>query len=606
LLKSNVIQIALNYLKIFRTPLLLKQIIALVIFLFASNINSQTLVGSVTLEGNSFFSDNEIRNSMVLKVDKPFLADQLNADLKSIRSKYRDYGYLYAKISGAKTVFNNDSSFVDIKITVEEGKQVKLGEIIISGNKSISSKDILAGFETKTGDVLDYNVLNGDIKELLSEYEKRGSLFTTAYVEDVTIYDENTNPKIRLRLAVKEQSKVKISNVRIKGNEDTKDVVILRELKINEEKTVTREELMNMKFRLERLNIFDVVENPMIYTLTNKNESGLLIKVKEGNTNTFDGIIGYVPPANDKENGYFTGIINLSFRNLFGTARRLDARWQQETKSIQELELKYNEPYFFGLPLNVGGGFLQRLQDSSYTRRKFDAKGDILLTDKFTFGFSVGVDRIIPPEDSLVIFKVADSRVLYAGTEIRFDNRDNIFIPNKGILYKATYVYGDKKVYNKAGSSNAAEQSYSLQRYSMDVDVFFSFFKRQSLLVRLFAGQVVSDRLEDADYYKVGGIKNIRGYREEQFRASRFTYGTIEMRYSFSRKSFAALFLDPGYYYRPDDVLNKIPKQEGFLLGYGLGIRIETAIGVIGVNYAIGKEDGILDGKIHFGLINEF
>lgn len=575
-------------------------------FLFASNLNSQTLVGSVTFEGNSFFSDNDLRNSMVLKIDQPFLRDQFNADLKSIRSKYRDYGYLYAKISDSKTVFNNDSSFVDIKISVEEGKQVILGEIILSGNKSISSKEILGRFETKAGDVLDYNVLNGDIKELLSDYEKRGSLFTTAYVEDVTIYDENTNPKIRLKVSVKEQSKVKISNVRIKGNEDTKDIVILRELKINEEKTVTREDLMNMKFRLERLNIFDVVENPTIYTLTNKNESGLLIKVKEGNTNTFDGIIGYVPPANDKENGYFTGLINLSFRNLFGTARRLDARWQQETKSIQELELKYNEPYFFGLPLNVGGGFLQRLQDSSYTRRKFDARGDILLTDKFTFGFTVGVDRIIPPEDSLAIFTVADSRVLYAGTEIRFDNRDNIFIPNKGILYKATYIYGDKKVYNKAGSSNAAEQSYSLQRYSMDVDVYFSFFKRQSLLVRFFAGQVVSDRLEDADYYKVGGIKNVRGYRDEQFRASRFTYGTIEMRYSFSRKSFAALFLDPGYYYRPDDFLNKIPKQEGFLLGYGLGIRIETAIGVIGVNYAIGKEDGILDGKIHFGLINEF
>jgi outer membrane protein insertion porin family len=576
------------------------------VFLFASNLNSQTLVGSVTFEGNSFFSDNDLRNSMVLKIDQPFLRDQFNADLKSIRSKYRDYGYLYAKISDSKTVFNNDSSFVDIKISVEEGKQVILGEIILSGNKSISSKEILGRFETKAGDVLDYNVLNGDIKELLSDYEKRGSLFTTAYVEDVTIYDENTNPKIRLKVSVKEQSKVKISNVRIKGNEDTKDIVILRELKINEEKTVTREDLMNMKFRLERLNIFDVVENPTIYTLTNKNESGLLIKVKEGNTNTFDGIIGYVPPANDKENGYFTGLINLSFRNLFGTARRLDARWQQETKSIQELELKYNEPYFFGLPLNVGGGFLQRLQDSSYTRRKFDARGDILLTDKFTFGFTVGVDRIIPPEDSLAIFTVADSRVLYAGTEIRFDNRDNIFIPNKGILYKATYIYGDKKVYNKAGSSNAAEQSYSLQRYSMDVDVYFSFFKRQSLLVRFFAGQVVSDRLEDADYYKVGGIKNVRGYRDEQFRASRFTYGTIEMRYSFSRKSFAALFLDPGYYYRPDDFLNKIPKQEGFLLGYGLGIRIETAIGVIGVNYAIGKEDGILDGKIHFGLINEF
>jgi outer membrane protein assembly factor BamA len=596
----------LNHKKISGKAFLIKQIFALVIFTFTSNLYSQTIVGYLTFEGNSFFSDNELKSSMVLKADKPFLKDQFNADLKSIRTKYRDNGFLFARIANTYTKFNNDSTFVDIKITIDEGKQVKLGEIIISGNKAFSTNDILKKFDTKVGQILDNNTLNGDIKDLLGEYEKRGSLFTKATIEDISIYDESTNPKIRLKIAVKEQSRVKISNVRIKGNEDTKDKVILRELKINEDKTVTREDLQNMKFRLERLNIFETVENPMIYTLTNKNESGLLIKVKEGNTNTFDGIIGYVPPASDKENGYFTGLVNLSFRNLFGTARRLDARWQQETKAIQELELKYNEPYFFGLPINVGFGFLQRLQDSSYTRRKFDAKGDILLTDKFTFGFSVGVDRIIPPDDSLAVFKVADSRVLYAGTEIRYDNRDNVFIPNSGILYKASYVYGDKKIYNKQGSLNTADQSYSLQRYSMDVDVFFSFFKRQSLLVRFFAGQVVSDKLEDADYYKVGGINNVRGYREEQFRASRFTYGTVEMRYSFSRKSFASLFFDPGYYYRPDDALNNIPKQEGFIYGYGLGIRVETAIGVIGVSYAIGKEDGILDGKIHFGLINDF
>lgn len=581
-------------------------VLAVILFLFPTFLKSQTLVGSISLEGNYFFNDNDIKNSMVLKTDKPFLQDQFNADLKSIRAKYRDYGFLFARIVNPKYVYNGDSSYVDISITIEEGKQVKLGEIIITGNNVFTVNQIKSSFDTKVGEVLDYNTLNGDIKYLLDEYEKKGSLFTKIYVDEITVYDEDTDPKIRLKISVKEESSVMISNVRIKGNSDTKDDVIQRELKIEKGKPVTREDLNNMKFRLERLNIFETVEQPVIYTLTNKNESGLLIKVKEGNTNTFDGIIGYVPPANDKESGYFTGLVNLSFRNLFGTARRLDARWQQETKSIQELEFKYGEPYFFGLPLNLSAGFLQRLQDTSYTRRKFDAKGDILLTDKFTFGFTAGIDRVIPPDDSLAMFTVADSRILYAGTEIRYDSRDNVFIPNSGFLYRALFTYGDKKIYNRSGSLNSADQSFSMQRYSMDIDVFFSFFRRQSLLVRFFAGQIDSDKLEDADFYKVGGIKNIRGYREEQFRASRFTYGTVELRYAFSRKSFASVFADPGYYYRPADPLNNIPKQEGFLFGYGLGIRIETAIGLIGVNYAIAKEDGILDGKIHFGLINEF
>lgn len=606
--KINVIQsyIALNNVySSFAKYLMLLKAAAFLLFFTAPSF-SQTLVGAVNIEGNSFFSTNELKNTMSLKVDKSFIREQLNADLRSIRAKYRDYGFLFAKISESNVLFNGDSSYADISITIDEGKQVKLGEIIITGNSVFSEAQIKSNFDTKVGDVLDNATLNNDIKYLLDEYEKKGSLFTKIYVDDISTYDENTDTKIRIKINIKEESSVKISNVRIKGNTDTDDKVILRELKLDKNMTVTREDLQNMKFRLERLNIFESVDPPSIYTLTGKNESGLLINVKEGNTNTFDGVIGYVPPANENESGYFTGLINLSFRNLFGTARRLDARWQQETKSVQELEFKYGEPYFFGLPLNISAGFLQRIQDTSYTRRKFDAKGDVLLTDKFTLGFSAGIDRVIPPEDTLALFTVADSRILYAGTEIRFDSRDNFYIPTSGILYRALYTYGDKKIYNKTASSTTDGQSFSLQRYSMDIDVFFSFFKRQSLLVRLFAGQVESDRLEDADFYRVGGIKNIRGYREEQFRASRFTYGTVELRYAFSRKSFAAIFADPGYYYRPEDPVNNIPKQEGFLFGYGLGIRLETAIGVIGVNYAISKEDGLLDGKIHFGLINEF
>jgi len=538
---------------------------------------------------------------MILKADKKFSEDQLSSDLKSIREKYRSSGYLSARISDVVKKFTSDSSYADIRISIFEGKPALIGEINIRGNRTISSAEIKKIFETKTGEVLDNNTLSNDIKALLEAYEKKGNLFTKAVIDEITLYDD-LNPKIRIGITIKEESKIKIANVRIKGNEDTDDDVILRELRIKDDRTVTREAMSDMKFRLEKLNIFSSVEEPQIYTIPNRNESGLLITVREGNTNTFDGILGYVPPVTEGEKGYFTGLVNLSFRNLFGTARRLDARWQQETKSTQELELKYSEPYFFGLPLNVSGGFIQRIQDTSYTHRKFDFRGDILVSDRFTLGFTAGIDRVIPP-DSAVAYTIADSRVLYGGTELRYDSRDNVYIPVSGIVYRVNYAYGDKKIYSAQSEVN---QSFSLQRYSMDIDFYSSFFRRQSLLIRFFIGQVTSGKLEDADFYKVGGIKNVRGYREEQFRASKLTYGNIELRYAFSRKSFGHVFFDPGYYYRPPDEINGIPKQEGFIYGYGLGIRLETAIGIVGVSYAIGKGDGMLDGKIHFGLVNEF
>jgi outer membrane protein insertion porin family len=117
---------------------------------------------------------------------------------------------------------------------------------------------------------------------------------------------------------------------------------------------------------------------------------------------------------------------------------------------------------------------------------------------------------------------------------------------------------------------------------------------------------VNSPRFETADLYRFGGTRSVRGYREGQFLASRVGWSNVELRYSLTRRSFAAAFYDFGYYYRPEDNVALTPSQEGFVFGYGLGVRIETGLGMFGVSYALGKGDSILEGKVHFGIINDF
>ena len=582
-------------------------IIILLFIFFANQLFSQPVVNSISFSGNSYYSNNELLSAMVTKRDKPFNKNQFDLDLKSIREKYRDAGYLLSKILKSEIKYDSDTAIVDLSISVDEGKVVNVGAISISGNKIFSSKKIFGLFETKVGKPLDDNTLNNDIKELLDTYEKNGIPFAKAYVDNVSLYYDGQAPKTSVSITISEDTKVKIDGIKIRGNDITDDNVILRELKISKDKFISRDAMQNMKFRLEKLNIFEKVEDPKIYTIKKTNKTGLLIEVKEGNTNTFDGVIGYAPAISDKESGYFTGLINLSFRNIFGTGRRIDARWQKPLKSTQELEFKYTEPFIFGLPINLNFGFLQRIQDTSYTQRKIDLKGDVFLSDRFTLSFIGGYERVIPPDDSTGTFVISDSRVLYGGFELKYDSRDNVYIPQSGIIYRLAYSYGDKKINsNKSIVINSSNSNFSIKKYSMDLEVYSSFFKRQTLLLKFFGGQTVSERLEDGDFFRIGGNKNIRGYREEQFLASQLAYSNTEFRYSVSRKSFIYGFFDYGYYFRPEDLINVIPKQEGFLYGYGLGIRLETAIGLVGVNYALGKGDGLSDGKINFGLINDF
>jgi outer membrane protein insertion porin family len=566
----------------------------------SGQVYSQSIVNKIEISGNEFFSANEISNSMVTGKDKTFSTSQLETDLKSIREKYRQSGFLFAQIKNVEVKYTYDSALVDLKIVISEGKQAVIGRIEISGNKIIKGDKILREIETRKGNFLDENKLNNDIIAILKLYESAGMPFTKISISAIDIYYENDNPLLELRIAVNEGTKIKIEEIRIKGTETTKNYLIEREINLGKDSSVTVEKIEDTKIRLERLNIFESVEMPKIYTLKSTGKNGLLIEVKEGNNNTFDGVIGYIPPATENESGYFTGLVNLSFRNIFGTGRRLDARWQQEVRSTQELELKYGEPYVLSLPINLYAGFLQRIQDSTYTKRKFEMKSDLLISTQITGSFIGGYDRIIPSTDSNSVKIVSDSRILYAGAELKYDSRDNIFNPSSGIVYRASYIYGNKKIFNQENAN------FSVQKYYSDIDLYYSFLKRQTTFLKLFWGEVLSSKLEESDYFRIGGNKNIRGYRNEQFLASRFAYENLEFRYSISRRSFLFTFFDAGYYFLDEDSLAKIPKQEGFLYGYGIGAQIETGIGIIGVSYALGKGDGILDGKIHFGLINNF
>jgi len=578
-----------------------KFLLILVIFIGASvTLKAQTIINSINFSGNEIFSSSDLMSSISSKKNGTFSKLIFEADLKSIRGKYRSAGYLLASITDYSIKYSSDSATVNLDINIYEGLQVKIGLINFTGNKFYSTSQIREIFETKNGQILDDNRLSNDITTLLRAYETNSIPFSKAVINNISIYYVNKEPFLRIDIEIIEGTKIKIDEIKITGNESTNENVITRELRLRPDRTITRELMESYKSRLEKLNIFEKVEEPKIYTTKNTKKTGLLIEVKEGNTNTFDGVVGYIPPVTDNEKGYFTGLVNVSFRNIFGTGRRLDARWQQEVRSTQELEFRYTEPYIFSLPLNINMGFMQRLQDSTYTKRNLDVKAEILISDKFSGSVLGGYERVIPSTDSNAVAIVSDSRIYYTGAEVRYDSRDYVYNPSRGILFNISYTYGDKKIFAGAGSN------YSIQKLNTKLDLYVSFFKRQSLLFSVSALQVTTGRLEDADYIRVGGNSNIRGYREEQFYATKLAYGNFEFRYSFARRSYLYLLFDAGYYFKGSDVILNSPEQKGFLFGYGVGLQMETGIGILGVNYALGKGDSFLDGKIHFGFINNF
>ena len=103
-----------------------------------------------------------------------------------------------------------------------------------------------------------------------------------------------------------------------------------------------------------------------------------------------------------------------------------------------------------------------------------------------------------------------------------------------------------------------------------------------------------------------GGTNTLRGYRELQFLGSRIAWTNLEYRQLLARRSYCFGFFDSGYYFLPENADLAIASSQHVKYGFGLGIRLETGIGNVGVSFALGQGDALSQGKIHFGLINEF
>ena len=250
-----------------------------------------------------------------------------------------------------------------------EGKQSLIAQIGITGVTAFSPDDVRRRFETAPGALLRQSVLEKDIDDLLIRYENSGYPLAKVRVDSLRVDSLDTS-RLSLVLAVTEGPRVYLTELKVEGNSLTRWNVISREAYLQPFEIYDQEKVDGIRKRLERLGIFSSVAEPQLYLSHDPGSAdtvsgGLTIAVHEGNTNSFDGIVGYVPPLPGEASGYFTGYVFVSMKNLFGTGRRIVVRWQRETETTQELEATYNEPWVAGLPVNAGVGILQRKQDSS-------------------------------------------------------------------------------------------------------------------------------------------------------------------------------------------------------------------------------------------------
>ncbi len=501
--------------------------------------------------------------------------------------------------------YSPDSQKVSIYLNISEGPPTYISKINIAGKDSLEERftDL---FDYQKGQIFNKYELEENISETLSYLENNGYPFAKVIVTSVQLKKIDDENFADINLEIDKGGKSTIDKIEISGNTSTKDYVITRELRVDSGTVYSQKQIDEYPARLNRLRFFEPVTAPQFYS-NSKNQGVLLINVKEKQTNNFDGIIGYIPPAKENEKGYITGLVNISLRNLFGTGRAAAILWQQFDRNSQNLELKYLEPWIFNYPFNVNLALFQRKQDTTYVQRRFNGSLEFLATEEISASLLLGTESIIPTITESEIFKVFNSSILTTGLNLKIDTRDDPYSPTSGLYFLNSYSFSRKTINGPVQFITPGLQTkINLQRFTLDFLYFIELFLRQVVSTGIHGRELRGSFFENSDLFRLGGTNSLRGYREDQFLGARIFWTNLEYRLLLTRRTFVFLFFDTGYYLREADVERNILKTEEFLYGYGLGLNIETGLGVLGVSFALGKGDSFSDGKIHFGLVNEF
>ena len=480
-------------------------------------------------------------------------------------------GYLSAGVK-SDTVVRGDSLIVSFRI--QTGKPARVGGWRITGDDSVPVEKLLRSLPGK-GVRFSRAMADRAAASILSAYENSG--FPFAVVTPLALTQESGF--VYPALQVEAGPRVEVGFVEFAGKPGTKSELLERIAGFSRH-SYSHTVVAQWRQRLEQSGLVTVDSEAIVRapgTVLVRGQSppgayGVRFWVTGRRNNRASGVAGYSPT--DRK---LTGVAQIAFHNLFDSGRRLEAGWQS-AYARTSYRLSYTEPWVLGMPVDVTASAQQQTVDTVSAQTNLVLSADVRAAAWTTVSFETGYDRFI---DAL---RGASAGVVWAGTGVVLDSRDYPANPRSGVRLSAL-----TKVGNRAADSARSDVVTHVELGLTGVlPLGRSFAWSSSVGLRAVYSAA---SLTEPELYRLGGPGTVRGYQEDEFVAGRLGWFTTETRYLLDRTSSVYPFLDVGVY---QDSLGWQVKP-----GYGVGTKVATSVGVLGLDYGVAFRDSPLRGKVH-------
>ena len=489
------------------------------------------LVG-LAFSGNRYFGDDLLRGRIRIQpaaFGSPgrFSSGQLTSDVASLTELYQSNGFREVQVS-SDLMDNYRGHPGDLFITfrVAEGPQTRIANLMIQGNRAISSQELSGAIGSTAGQP--YSDLNvaGDRDNVLTLYYDQG--FPNAQfhaVVDNVPAQPGQGPRVNLTYQIEEGEQIRVAQVLVGGYEHTHPSVIVREVQLHPGGPFSESAVVETQRRLYNLGIFSRVAIAPQDPEGSGTSKTIDLLVDEARRYTIGYGLGFeAQRLGTASNGpvaeplYFSPRLTSEFTKLNLTGRADSLSFKARASLLQgRALLTYSSSPHFLLPtmsFQLTGDYVKARDVQTFTSTR--EEGSAQLTDRRSILTSLlyrlvyrrvqASDLQVAPEE-IPLFNQPTQVAFFAFTWVR-DRRDNAADPARG-----SFNTFDIDVASKAIGSAASflRATYQNSTYTHLGSTFVFARSTRIGIEEPFAGSTESD-IPLPERFFAGGGTTLRGF----------------------------------------------------------------------------------------------
>ncbi len=552
----------------------------------------RTALVSVTIEGNTAFSDDELQE-LFRDRDRGLLApglawysaDAMSDAISTISAVYWSDGYLQSEVDEPVVEFSEDGTRATVTVTLREGPAYRLRRVEFTGVR-IYPEDALreqvAGFIDRA-----YfpQVAFAARARLLEFYGARGH--TEASVEFEEVRDDESGD-VGLLFHVEAGPRLSVAGIRIEGIERTKPDFLLRRLAFETGDTWTTTAQRDSYEALHRSGLFESI----VIELDPGSEDEREVTVKVAERTPLEV---YVEPGYGSYEG---PRLTLGYRdrNVGGYGRIFHAEGSVSPKSQSAL-VGLTDPWFAkDLTADVSVFAIHR-EEPSFTSGDLGVAAtlDLRITPRWQtqFGYIYRKSTVSNVDAVTAEVKDAVENVDISSISVSpiYDSRDDVFAPTDGMLWRTTLEYG--------GSVLGSELNFVRGGYTHSV---FTPLSADDVLAASFRTGIIvpvgsTDVIPLQERYFNGGENTVRSFKEDELGpkdsdgnpigGEAYSVLSAELRHKLTESFGLAFFVDLG---NVQENANDYLHFSNRGAAVGTGLRYLLPIGPVRLDFGVNPD----------------